>query len=52
MGLLPSQKYDFVLESFHEYLKYHKITFGDDDEWDKRIINDFLCLCNEGLWEL
>ena len=52
MGALPSQKYDFVLESFSLYLREQAATFGqmeeDDDYWIKR----FLEACDDGEWEL
>ena len=53
MGALPSQKYDFVLESFIEYLKENYTTVGynqgdTNDYW----IDSFLTACDNKEWEL
>ena len=53
MGALPSQKYDFILKSFVEYLKYEYTTVGYhrdfvNDMW----IKSFLEAVDKGEWEL
>ena len=53
MSALPSQKYDFVLESFIRYLIENKTAVGYkmesvNDYW----MRDFLRALDKGEWEL
>ena len=53
MGALPSQKYDFVLESFVRYLIENKAIIGYkqgdiSDYWIKCFLHD----CDNGGWEI
>ena len=53
MGALPSQKYDFVLESFCKYLieNYSSIGYGSENT-NEYWINSFLEALDNKEWEL
>ena len=53
MGALPSQKYDFVLESFIQYLIENCTTVGYKRQDVNQIwINSFLEALDKKEWEL
>ena len=52
MGALPSQKYDTLLESFKEYIRYKIVLFGVDEKLDDFLIKEFLRMCDKGEWEI
>ena len=53
MGLLPSQKYDFVLKSFIKYLEKNYTTVGyNQEDTNDYWINSFLTSCDNKEWEL
>jgi len=52
MGLLPSQKYDIVLQSFKEFILWKIVYFGVDQKVDDFLIKEFLRMCDKGEWEI
>jgi len=53
MGLLPSQKYDFVLKSFCKYLEANYTTIGyKQGDTNEYWIKNFLRECDNGGWEI
>ena len=53
MGALPSQKYDFVLESFIKYLEANYTTVGyKRQDVNQMWIKSFLEAADKGEWEL
>lgn len=42
MGVLPSQKYDEILNEFCEYIKQENIRIGVSEETDDKMIDMFL----------